>query len=235
MKRPSPVPVLLLALVAGCIEFTDATLPAEPVSETEAFLFLTSRDAPTEAELHIAGRVNLADAQGARFVDDTLRVLGRSVAPQYRAPSIRSYDRVLTLPAGTLEREFTVKLPTTAGVRLPRAEVSVRAPARLGPDTLTQVPGGDLVLPIRAGAVDGLQAVSEQWNVTVERGSRRFNAHAFERVPMPLRIPAAWIPADTAREIVVRLMVQGRFHATDESRLTVMNDAELRWKVRAAP
>lgn len=185
-----------------------------------------------------------ANGRPPRILDDTLRVAGRAIAPipltEGMDPLVRQYEAQWSVPRGLLaDGEVEVKLPRVAGREFPFAAAALTFPAALGSDTMTIAPGAGFELRVRPPRAGTMPAPGEErWNLSVERGNRRFSAQGDGSLPERIAVPAEWIPADTARLVRVHLWTLRNWYgvaATPDSSQAAVNAAALmRWRIRIA-
>jgi hypothetical protein len=245
MKR-----ALLLAAAAlgGCMGLDFVEIKALDPGRRSAVAVSVSVADPGRAltdSIRVGGQLDPGqDANGrpARILDDTLRVAGRAIAPipleEGMDPLLRQYEAKWSVPRALLaDGEVEVRLPRVAGREFPFAAAALTFPAALGSDTMTVAPGAGFELRVRPPRAGTMQAPDEQrWNLSVERGDRRFSAEGDGSLPERIVIPAEWIPADTARLVRVHLWMQRNWYgvaATPDSSQAVLNaSAVMRWRIR---
>lgn len=220
-------------VAAGCMDFVPLSGPGDGVT---VFLFLESRNPGPGAAadtLLVSGGVN---ALGIAFVDDTLRIAGRAIAPRGADGGRWGYRDTLVLPAGALSGVVPVRLPVPAGDALPLQEFGYAGVARAGPDTLVVRAGADVVLPIRTGGGTRVPELAfESWSVTLLRGRGTAEFRSTSPLPASIVIPASLVPADTAPVLEVGLRSQRAFRGEGRGEVHVSGEALLRWRVRILP
>lgn len=172
-------------------------------------------------------------------MDDSLRVAGRAVFPKpigIDDEAYAGYDTVLALPE-TAARGVAVQLPALALRGVPRREVLVGFASGPGSDTLVVAEGAPIELVLRPAATNGTESF-QSWSISMQRGGGHAAAHATNAVPERITIPAAFLPADTARVLSVLLFEKRNWtyvSAADSSRMQLSATTSLRWFVRIVP
>ncbi len=231
-------------LAAACVDFIQPEPRVRRGEPPSVNLDLLAADPGRGAlgdTLRVRGSVFRGrDAAGVvlRGVDDSLRVAGRAVFPRAVGiddESYAGYDTALALSGA--ERGVAVQLPALALRGVPRREVLVTFASRAGPDTLVLAEGAPIELVLRPASLDGTE-IYRSWSVSVERGHARTGLDANAALPARITIPAAFVPADTASVLSVRLFENrawGYVSAADSSRVQVSATTTLHWFVRVVP
>ncbi|MBD0319411.1 MAG: hypothetical protein ICV87_03695 [Gemmatimonadetes bacterium] len=242
--------LLAAAVLSGCMGLD--FVPIEPLDAARrasivVHVMVADPGRASTDTLRVVGELNPGqDAKGRspRIVDDTLHVAGRAIAPtppsEGSDPLARQYEAQWAVPRALLaDGQVEVRLPRVAGRELPFAAAALAFPAALGSDSLVIAPGAGFELRVRPAGAGTLPVPSEQrWNLSVERGERRFAAQGEGPPPERIFVPADWIPADTARLVRVQLGMQRNWYglaATPDSSQTVLAaSALMRWRIRVA-
>lgn len=247
-RRPARALALAAALplaLAGCLDLVEVPRPGPPGGSPPAtFVTVTLVHAlPGSAgpdTLLVDGQATVGtDSLGTprAFADPVLRVMGLPVPDTVYASGVRGWREARPLAPGAAASEpVTVELPRMPSPAPPPPVVRVLAAARTGPGVLTLPRGSDLTLPLRPStdAPGGDATRDERWSLVLERdpgGSVVLSGDG--RVPLPLVVPAAWLPVGGDR-LHARLQVDRSLRRRDPATGTsaeVRVLTLLRWEV----
>lgn len=167
MSPRALLPVSLLALLAGCVDFVDPS-GLRLAEDTRVDVSLAINDAPAarctadpdgpvarppgSATLCLDATLRLGrDETGERdhLASDTLWVLGVPVLPELGEDSTYRYQAAFRLPAAALDDTvFTLRFPTVEEVAGAFPDFRWVAVAPAGPDTIFRTPEEDVVLEL---------------------------------------------------------------------------------------
>lgn len=234
--------ILLPLLLAGCVDFVPLPTGGGPRIEGYAVAGVgLSLDQPVDGPdtLRVNGQVGV-QTPTLRFVDDTLRVLGRALRPKQGQGEVdRFYDTTLVAP-GPLAGAASVVLPVVEGVQFVPATFQAPLWVRSGPARITLAKGADLVLPLASAPVPAELATDQfgNWSLRLQRGQKHFGLQSTGDLPERVVVPAALVPDDTARFILAELTVSRgmrRFTRSDSTRVYYQASSRIWWSVEVVP
>jgi hypothetical protein len=240
MTRARLIPLVLL--LAGCVEFEALPTNGAPHVAGAAAHVSLDLEQPVDGPdtLSAQGWVEAAEG-GLRFVDDTLRVHGRALAPRPGQGDIaRVYSGVLVLAPGSLGGgAVEVELPEPVGVGFIPARFQAPLWVRRGPARLAVAPGADLVFEIASGpAPSELAGGFGTWRLEMRRGGQFLNVQSSGSVPGRIVVPRTSVPDDTARlihaELEVSRVLRRAVHP-DSAHVEYRGYSSVHWIVEVVP
>jgi hypothetical protein len=231
--------VLALALLAGCgvdLDYVDVGRSAASVD-----LNLTQPVEGTDS-VQVWGWIGIKATQ-LQFVDDSLRVLGRALRPRPGARGIDlRYDSTVAVAPGAFGAGAVgVTLPVVKGEEFFPGAFQAPVSIRSGPAKLTVPQGTDLVFPFAEGAPpSGLgPGLYGSWQLDLTRGQHILSINSSEGLlPPRIVVPAASLPADTSRILLVRVTAHRVFVVEsrgDSSSVFVSTRSTVHWSVQLTP
>jgi hypothetical protein len=159
-----------------------------------------------------------------------------TVAPkELTRQGVRTYQEAFAVPRNATAGPFDLIAPDVRGTPT-LTPVRWYGLQRVGSDTLTVAPGGDIVL-----RVDTIAAPSQpanrfrQWFLEVRTGAITYRISGDQPPPPVLRIPAEFAPGSLGGQSTVSLiyMQSAQLRTPDNSYIAnVMLDTRLNWVVR---
>lgn len=226
------------ALLCGCYDFIEPDFPgAGAPAVFQATVNMNERGVGNLSGVLVPG---LATSGFLRTVpNDSLLVNGKRIAPvNVRANGTREYQ------AGGFIGDSTITTPPVLDLLSPRVEGIASAPMqvqwygvrKLDPDTITWVPGTNLVLRIdTALATPEPFPQIRQWFLDINGVTRSYRISSDGLPPGSLVIPPAFVPAPANNRIVVTMLwyQTGQYRSPANDYVTnVTLSVALTWIVR---
>lgn len=230
-------------LLSACVEFVaidnpDSLSPGLAVASVSVHLQQPLDRADT---MWVSGWVGVA-APKLRFTDDSLRVQGVALSPRPGSQGIDLvYDTILMAgPEVTGAGAVGVTLPVVEGVQFVPPVFQLPVWVRSGPARLVVREGTDLAFSLAPGPVSPELGAREyaQWDLTLTRGMSHLRLSSSGPVPARVVVPAASVPADTARLITAELTSTHTFRRgtrSDSTLVVVRSHSRVEWSVQLVP
>lgn len=246
----SLIPVLLLVLLGGCVEFVDP-VGLRLAESTRLNVTLSLSDGPAAcgeggfAPAPGQQRVTLcvdaslfvgADRFGERLrvLSDTLWVLGTPVLPTLKPDSTRNYQFRAEIPMSQLAAtELALTFPRVERAQFGVAGVRWYGVARVGPDSIARAPGEDLVLRLELPRAESNPRPGYRfWNLSVAGNPTSVAFQAFGIPQEVYRIPASTLEELGGTRFRAGLRWTQAFSSASEgAQLYVQFTEELAWRV----
>lgn len=211
MKRLLGLLLFLTSATACQVDFTEPVEPTRPGPSPALLAAHVAVDTRHPGgfwlSAHLAPGIT-ADGSVRTVPDDTLRVLGRTLAPVDVGPAGR---RRYQLPpeAGVFPAPLRLEAPAVTGIDAVPPPVHFRAYQRVGPDTLVIDPADTLLLEIAAGDGPADLPARAVWSLTVtSAGGLSISRHEESAVPLLIRVPASWLEWAEGEPLFARLSVR---------------------------
>ncbi|HEX9106795.1 MAG TPA: hypothetical protein VF832_06200 [Longimicrobiales bacterium] len=228
--------VFLAALAAplgtgGCIDFLDPQLPPPSPAIAQLFLHVTG-PGTLQFEAQLAPGMSLAH-EWRNVPHDSLIVAGHPVAPDsVHSNNARDYRGTVSLagPAGPV----TVQVPAVEGLSGTPPLLSWSGIRRVDSDTVSLLPGADLVLHVDTTLPAETPPPARQWFLNLFAGGHNFQLGADGLPPAVLRVPPQFVPGDTATYVTASLLILTSGQMTVAGGNYILNasmDQHLNWVV----